>query len=361
MAVLIEKTEFEVFFEMLSPEQHEALDKCRARVRAAQSATENPSSPDTNKEPGLYSFAGLAKSKAKKQGVQCPHCRSYEIVRFGKRRSIQWYKCNGCGKTFSGVTGTIWDNTKKDFDTWKDFIQCMIDGFSLRKTAKRCEISLRTAFVWRHKILDALGQYLGTQRFTGIVEADDTYFPLSFKGSKPIGRKARKRGTPAKKRGVSREQVCVSCAVGREGKHPVYSKVSTLGRPSIRALRNAFDRVIIRKGAKTKWVTDGDKAYAAFAEENRFDHIRVQSGLARHGEYHVQNINGYHSRLKRFLKMFNGVSTKHLNNYLVWHNVINEKNKRMVSLLKLCIKPTNVKRKRWLDMSNRPSKPRVLR
>ena len=40
------------------------------------------------------------------------------------------------------------------------------------------------------------------------------------------------------------------------------------------------------------------------------------------GIYHIQSINNYHSRLKAFLKPFNGVSTKYLNNYLVWFNLV---------------------------------------
>ncbi|MDA8344583.1 MAG: hypothetical protein M0Z66_03780 [Thermaerobacter sp.] len=32
----------------------------------------------------------------------------------------------------------------------------------------------------------------------------------------------------------------------------------------------------------------------------------------------LNNVNGYHSRLKRWIYPFNGVSTKYLPNYLVW-------------------------------------------
>ena len=35
------------------------------------------------------------------------------------------------------------------------------------------------------------------------------------------------------------------------------------------------------------------------------------------------HINSYHSQLKRFMRGFNGVSTKYLNNYLVWNNLVN--------------------------------------
>jgi hypothetical protein len=34
--------------------------------------------------------------------------------------------------------------------------------------------------------------------------------------------------------------------------------------------------------------------------------------------YHIQNVNGFHGRFKRWLERFNGVSSKFLDNYLVW-------------------------------------------
>ena len=39
----------------------------------------------------------------------------------------------------------------------------------------------------------------------------------------------------------------------------------------------------------------------------------------KRGMYSLAHINAFHSGLKRFLRPFNGVSTKHLPNYLNWH------------------------------------------
>jgi hypothetical protein len=35
--------------------------------------------------------------------------------------------------------------------------------------------------------------------------------------------------------------------------------------------------------------------------------------------YHIQNVNSYHSRLKRWMLRFNGVATKYLHNYIRWY------------------------------------------
>lgn len=64
----------------------------------------------------------------------------------------------------------------------------MMDGLSVRKSAAICKINRNTAFVWRHKILDALALLATKQkRLGGIVEADETFFPLSYKGGHPPG------------------------------------------------------------------------------------------------------------------------------------------------------------------------------
>ena len=188
-----------------------------------------------------FNLGDLVNSK-NNDGVRCPYCQKLEpngIIRFGVRKGIQRYRCKLCDKMFSSVSGTVWSWTKKDFHTWKVFLKCMMDGRSVRQSAIICGIHRNTAFVWRHKILDALAQYQNSQpRMRGIVEADDTLFPISYKGSEPIGREAHRRGTPAKKPGYSKEKVCVSCAITRDGR--MYSKVSALGRPTTKALENVF-------------------------------------------------------------------------------------------------------------------------
>lgn len=58
----------------------------------------------------------------------------------------------------------------------------MIEKYSLRKTAEICDISLPAAFAWRHKILDTLQEMMNEVRLDGIVEADETFMAISFKG-----------------------------------------------------------------------------------------------------------------------------------------------------------------------------------
>jgi transposase-like protein len=221
-------------------------------------------------------------------GIKCPYCMEPKgIVKYGIRREIQWYKCKPCGRTFSGVTGTFLCRTKKGFQTWENFVQSMMDGHSVRKAAEVCNIHRNTAWTWRHKVLDTLAQYQARRRpMKGIVEADDTFFPLSYKGGKPVGRRSYRRGTPAKKRGLSREKVCVSCAVERNGQ--VFSQVSALGTPKAEALRRVFRKRFTKKAVVC---TDNATAYVKYGESGKFTHFRVPNGIRVLDIYHVQNIN----------------------------------------------------------------------
>jgi len=87
--------------------------------------------------------------------------------------------------------------------------------------------------------LDALHQIAVKTRLDGIIEADETFFRVSFKGnhkksSFKMPLEARKRGGSAHKRGLSTEQVCVPCAIDRNGHS--YSKIASLGRVSTKNL-----------------------------------------------------------------------------------------------------------------------------
>ena len=55
--------------------------------------------------------------------------------------------------------------------------------------------------------------------------------------------------------------------------------------------------------------------------------------------YHIQNVNAYDSRLKQWIKRFNGVATKYLESYLAWMRLLyTEKNLSASRLLGLISK-----------------------
>lgn len=80
----------------------------------------------------------------------------------------------------------------------------MLNGYSIRKSAKVVDINIATSFYWRHKILNCISTFLGVGSVDGVIEADEVFFAESFKGTKPskMPRKTHKRGKQVKKRGI---------------------------------------------------------------------------------------------------------------------------------------------------------------
>lgn len=260
-----------------------------------------------------------------KNGIVCPHCGSVHAVKNGHRKDgTQKYKCIDCGKYFVSTSNTIVAGTRRAMSLWERYISCMMDGLSIRETAVRVGIHPSTAFIWRHKILDALQNMLDDVVLSDVVEADETFFNISFKGNHKnsktfkMPRPAHHRGEDVKVRGISYEKACVPCAIDRN-KHSV-AVVSNRGRVSAKALHGIYDGKI---SPTSTIVTDNMNSYKPFAKDNNLNLIQLKGAKSRKGVYNVQTVNNYHSTLKKFMRRFNGVSTKYLNNYLVWNNIIN--------------------------------------
>ena len=145
---------------------------------------------------------------------ECPHCHSKEFAKAGSHNGRKRYLCKSCGKTFNALTGTPLAGLHNT-DKFMANARHMIAGDSVRKTAAALGLDKDTAFRWRHRFLESIDKMQPTQ-LQGVVEADETYFLESFKGQRGnLPRKAKKRGTPAKKRGLSDEQIPVLVARNR--------------------------------------------------------------------------------------------------------------------------------------------------
>lgn len=134
-------------------------------------------------------FQEVTERKAK-EGLCCIHCSEKNVVRFGKfevnnglaKIKRQRYRFKDCKKTFTETNKTPIYRAKK-VNRWLEFIECMLNGLSLRESAKKLkDITHTTLFYWRHKILPAIAQ-IDVASFEGIVEMDETYFLYSEKGS----------------------------------------------------------------------------------------------------------------------------------------------------------------------------------
>ena len=254
----------------------------------------------------------------------------------------------------------------------------MLVGLSVRKTTEICDTHRNTTFAWRHKILDALRKKYEGTILDGIVETDETFFPVSYRGNHTnsltfvMPRPAHHRGNDHEyqemempdgttqfvmlknKRGLSREQVCVPCAVNKKGNAITF--VGKLGKVNYPCVELALGDKIREN---TTLCADGEKAYRKLSASHNLRLIQFNDSKAKKGIYNIQHINSYHSQLKNFIYGFKGVSTKYLNNYLTWHNYVNyldetfkEKRKNFLRIVvAVNISVTN------RGISNRPALP----
>ena len=195
----------------------------------------------------------------------------------------------------------------------------MLMGLSIEKCAQQTGICIQTSFDWRHKILSAFAQSV-PEGFEGIVESDDIFFLESEKGSRALSRIPRKRGSKATKRGISNEQVAVVVTCDRSDNKEL--RVATKGRISKKDLDKVFDGKLDK--AETL-CTDTHRSYTAFAKSIELDHqkFNVSKGQrVKNKVYHVQNVNNTAKRLREWMKPFNGVATKYLQNYMNWFMIL---------------------------------------
>lgn len=249
---------------------------------------------------------------------QCPRCSGEVIQRWGKRHGLQRYRCKSCQRTFNALTNTPLARLRHK-DRWLSYSHSLKEGHSVRRSANENGINSSTSFRWRHRFLDA-PTHNPSAKMAGIVEADETFFAESFKGIKHLTKRVpRKRGSKGLRRGADRVPVLL-----------IRDRVGTVAD----FVYNTIEKETVHRDLKSVMseevvlCSDGSSLYQTFAKQENIPHRRLV-GLSNQrvidGIFHIQNLNAYTSRLKQWMRRFNGVSTKYLGNYLGWRRLIEKK------------------------------------
>lgn len=244
----------------------------------------------------------------------CPHCQSRAFGRHGFANGLQRYRCRACRKTFNGLTGTPLARLRLK-SKWLAYCDCLRDpACTVHSAAKKIGVHANTSFRWRHRLLHWVKRDRPA-KLTGIAEADETFLLESQKGSKQLARKPRRRGAPASRRGISSELVNIVVARDRSGQ--TIDFIAGRGALKASALHRHLGPVLEND---ILLVSDANATYRTFAREAGIAHafINLRQGVRVRAAIHLQNVNGYHSRFKNWLRHFNGVATRYLDNYLGW-------------------------------------------
>jgi transposase-like protein len=248
---------------------------------------------------------------------ECPHCQAKPdlLAPWGWSRDLRRYRCKQCLHTCSALTKTPLARLRKS-QHWQDYAQALIEGLSVREAARRSGVSKNTAFLWRHRFLRAMAGHRANHE-RGIVEVDETFFLESFKGQRILPRPARRRGGKGRTRGTGPDYIPVVVVQDREG-HTADYQLSTLDAKHVEAVLAP----LVDKDAVL--CSDGAAVYASFASRHGMTHqvVHNREGQRVVGAYHIQHVNGYHSRLKLWMSRFHGVATLYLDNYLGWRRML---------------------------------------
>lgn len=269
----------------------------------------------------------LQKEEASEVMPHCPRCTSDQVVRFGSNSAGNpRYKCKECGKTFSASTNTLVSNVKQDAGVWMIFIQCLLEGKTLQKTAACCGISLPTALSWRLRVFIALEELAKEVKLSGLIYTDDKRIPYNLKGNHgedfPMPRRTHKRGSQNNIHNHQKNEICVLCAV--DGYGNAFSRCVGFGSPNGKRLINGFaDKLDIDEQAVL--VSDGARAYGMVVKHYGIPEwakrTTVKKGKKRYpaviDDISIQAVNSYHSRLEHFLAPSRGVASRYLPGYLL--------------------------------------------
>ncbi len=288
-----------------------------ARVSSPDAAPLAMTTQVDRPQPGavLDGLGKASRDQVERQG--CPHCAGRDIAAWGRSHGLPRYRCKSCRRTFNALTKTPMARLRKK-ERWLDYAKAMIEGTSVAKAAKRCDIHPTTAFRWRHRFLRSPARDK-PKTLTGIVEADETFILESFKGRRlRLSRPSRKRGGKARHPGLFFENIPILVARDRAGA-TFDAVLPQVTRASIAA---ALEGVV----TPANWfICDGGLSITAFARKAKIPFQVVPAPgkpLPGAPEIHINNINAYHGRLKEWLRRFHGVATKNLPNYLGWRRAL---------------------------------------
>ena len=244
----------------------------------------------------------------------CPYCGENNAVKYGHTGGKQRFLCKKCRRTYIHTTNTLMENSHYGQSVWAGFIRDTLYGESLDYSAERLGFSHQTAFNMRHKVLMALEDMREQEpvRLSGIAGFDETFVLDCYKGApvpEDIGRKARKHGAKASKRGISNEYVAICTGIQRDG--GVVAGTVNRAKPSADEISAIFCGHIAED---TVALTDGLRSYNVLETLTGCTVVDVNQATGGKA-FNLNTVNSLHSYIKNTYNHYRGVATKYINRY----------------------------------------------
>lgn len=264
------------------------------------------------------SLMDLIKISEYSEDIKCAHCSSFHIIKYGKYKNTQRYKCKCCEKTFSSLSKTLLSKTHYP-EKWVDFLSCFQKSLSIRKCSELLDISVPTVFNWRHKVLNLIS-CTKNNALSGIVEIGELYFPESQKGNKSIeNRDPRSHSEYLYNTSFKNNQIPVIVAQDRFNN--IISEVLAVGDLNKYSLDNKLGHLL---DSTNILCTSNLSAYVGFSNYKRIKHYRSSDFFNPNFKktFNLENVTKYIKDLTIWMEKFNGVASKYLALYLTWFKLL---------------------------------------
>ncbi|MDO8309906.1 MAG: IS1595 family transposase [Actinomycetota bacterium] len=255
----------------------------------------------------------------------CPHCGEIGTAYFlkpangtsrrtrtGSISERRVWKCKGCRKQFSVLTGTIFHGTKIPVRVWLFVVFEMCaskNGVSAREIERKYDLTPKTAWFMVHRIREAMKREPLAGLLSGTVASDETWI-----GGTPANRPKHKR--PVRKMwDVNRTEKPVVQAL-------VHAETGEVRTQVIANVKGDTLREMIAANVdmpNSTLVTDEAKGYKKFADEfaGHETVVHAHDEYVNEGGYSTNAVEGYFSQLKRSIDgTHHHVSVEHLPRYL---------------------------------------------
>ena len=239
--------------------------------------------------------------------ADCPYCSNPQLSRFGQTgNGVQRYRCKGCGKTFTPITGTIFDGHKVSISEWMEYCLNLFRYLSVKADSWNNRNALTASRYWLEKVFLVLDGYESDIILDGRVWFDETFYTVRSEDIKlkPDG---------SKPRGLSENQLCVGVACTKDR---ILCLLEGKGQPTARKAYMAFKDHI---APGSTLVHDNGKAHGMLIEALKLEDEAYDASEIKKlpdEDNPLRRVNEVHARLKNFLYAHNSFDRDSLQGYL---------------------------------------------